>query len=165
MDAPLSEPAIGARTGDNPGVVAQPPYIFLGFLALGLGLDLAWLFGLGLAGAQVPAGVALAGLGLAIATLALGQFAAAGTSYQTRDPASALIASGLYRYSRNPIYIGLILVYAGVSVALDNPWILRLGVAAVGLVRYGVIAREERYLEAKFGAEYRRYRSAVRRWL
>ena len=155
----------GVSADDNPGVIAQPPYIFLCFLALGFGLDAAWPFGLGLAGAQVPGGVALLALGLLIATLALRQFAKAGTSYQTRDPASALISRGLYRHSRNPVYIGLILVYAGIGVAVDNPWILALGVPAVALVRTGVIAREERYLETKFGAEYVRYKSAVRRWL
>lgn len=165
MDAPLSEAKRSAGAEDNAGVVAQPPYIFLGFLALGFGLDTAWPFGLGLAGAEVPGGIAMVALGLAIATLALRQFAKAGTSYQTRDPARALIACGLYRHSRNPAYIGLIVVYAGVGVAVDNPWILGLAVPAVALVRIAVIAREERYLEAKFGAEYRRYRSVVRRWL
>ena len=120
----------GVSADDNPGVIAQPPYIFLCFLALGFGLDAAWPFGLGLAGAQVPGGVALLALGLLIATLALRQFARAGTSYQTRNPASALISRGLYRHSRNPVYIGLIVVYAGIGVAVDNPWILGLGVPA-----------------------------------
>ncbi len=165
MDAPLIGPDVSAGAEDNPGVLAQPPYIFIGFLALGFGLDRVWPSGLGLAGAQVAVGIAVVGLGLAIAALSLRQFARAGTSYQTRDPASALITSGLYRYSRNPVYIGLITIHAGIGVGFDNPLILGLTVLAVAVVRIGVIAREERYLGAKFGAEYRRYKSAVRRWL
>lgn len=165
MDAPLSEAAMTSGGEDNPGVIAQPPYVFLGFLALGVGLDAVWPFGLGLDGAEVPAGIATVCLGLAIATLALRQFAAAGTSYQTRDPARVLLTRGLYRHSRNPVYIGLLGVYAGIGLALDMPWILALGVPAAALVRYGVIAREERYLEAKFGEGYVRYRAAVRRWI
>ena len=103
--------------------------------------------------------------GLTIATFALRQFAAAGTSYQTRDPAHVLLTHGLYRHSRNPVYVGLLGVYVGVGLALDIPWILGLGLPAVALVRYGVIAREERYLEAKFGDPYVRYKAAARRWI
>ncbi len=165
MDAPLSGVAMTSGSQDNPGVIAQPPYIFLGFLGLGLGLDAVWPFGLGLAGAEVQAGIAMVCLGLGMVALALRQFAAAGTSYQTRDPARVLLTHGLYRHSRNPVYLGLIGVYAGIGLALDIPWILGLGVPAVVLVRYGVIAREERYLEAKFGEGYGRYRAAVRRWI
>ena len=104
-------------------------------------------------------------LGVFGASVAIRQFARAGTSYRTRDPATALVSCGLYRRSRNPIYIALLVAYAGIGVAADSPAVLVLAIPAIAVVRIGVIAREERYLEAKFGAQYRRYQSAVRRWL
>ncbi len=156
---------MGARAEDNPGVVAQPPYILLGFLAFGLALDAVWPLGLGLGGAEVPAGIALFALGVFGTSVAIRQFATAGTSHRTRDPATALVSRGLYRHSRNPIYIALLVAYLGIGMATDSPAVLALAIPALAVIRLGVIAREERYLEAKFGAEYSRYRAAVRRWL
>ena len=77
----------------------------------------------------------------------------------------ALVTGGIYRHTRNPLYVALALVYAGIAVAADSLWALMFLAPCLGVIRYGVIAREEAYLERKFGEEYRRFKSAVRRWL
>ncbi len=81
------------------------------------------------------------------------------------QPSTAIITTGPFRYSRNPAYVALTLLCVGLGVLLDNPWILVLLLPAVLLVHFGVVRREERYLERRFGEEYRRYKASVRRWL
>ncbi len=150
---------------DNPGVVAPPPVIYLGFLVLGGALDYLWPVGLGAGAVGVLVGVALFALGGAIAFTAIRQFRRAGTNFKTHEPSTAIVTGGLYRSSRNPIYIALALAYAGIAVAADGLWAMALLVPTLAVVHHGVIAREERYLEGKFGDEYRRYKASVRRWL
>ena len=92
------------------------------------------------------------------------RFNRAGTNVPTYRPTTALVTGGPYRYSRNPLYISLFLAYAGIGIVADNLWILALGVPLFLIMRYGVVAREERYLERKFGQAYRDYKASVRRW-
>ena len=150
---------------DTPGVVAPPPLIYLGFLLLGVALDYAWPIAVIPDGLQYAAGAALMVASGVIAITAIRQFRAAGTSFHPHKPDTALITGGLFRVSRNPLYIGLSLLYAGIGTAADNLWVLALLVPTLAVIRYGVIAREERYLEARFGEDYLRYKASVRRWL
>ncbi len=150
---------------DAPGVIAKPPFIYLGFLATGLVLDWLWPY------PQLPEtlryifGGALIGLGLALALASIRCFKAAGTHFDTQKPSTAILTTGPYQISRNPIYIGLAAIYAGLGIALDAPWVWVLLIPTLAVVHYGVILREERYLERKFGQEYLDYKSRVRRWL
>ncbi len=153
-----------AKTKDNPGVIAPPPLIYLGFLALGFGLDYLWPIAVLPDRVQVFTGAALIVLAAAVVVPAMRQFHKAGTNIQPHRPTLAIISAGPYRYSRNPMYIALSLLYAGIGVAADNLWVVVLLVPLLVVVRYGVIAREERYLEAKFGDAYLRYKAKVRRW-
>jgi protein-S-isoprenylcysteine O-methyltransferase Ste14 len=73
--------------------------------------------------------------------------------------------NGPYRWSRNPIYVALTLIYAGIALVIGSPWLLLLMPAIVAILHFGVVAREERYLEAKFGQSYLGYKASVRRWL
>ena len=150
---------------DNPGVIAPPPLIYLAFLVLGGALDYFWPVALGAGAVGVLAGAALFVLGGVIAILAIRQFRRAGTDFKTHRPSTVIVSGGLYRHSRNPIYIALGLAYLGIAVAADGLWAVALLVPTLVVVRHGVIAREERYLEGKFGDEYRRYKRSVRRWL
>ena len=154
-----------ADNRDCPGVIAPPPIIYLGFLGLGLGLDYVWpaatLPGTG----QFAAGLALIFPGVVIIALAIRRLRKAGTNVEPHKPTTALVTTGPFRLSRNPIYLSLSLIHAGIGIAADNPWILGLLVPALAVIRYGVIAREERYLEGKFGAAYLAYKASVRRWL
>ncbi|HEU5197610.1 MAG TPA: isoprenylcysteine carboxylmethyltransferase family protein, partial [Methylomirabilota bacterium] len=116
-----------------------------------------------------PVRWALAGslivIGLALAAAGIRNFVRAATPVPTNQPARALVTSGIHGRSRNPIYLGLFLVYGGIGVAARSPWALVLTLPLAITVRYGVVAREESYLERRFGEVYRDYKARVRRWL
>jgi protein-S-isoprenylcysteine O-methyltransferase Ste14 len=154
---------------DTAGVVARPPLIYLGYLAAGFVLNYFWpwrIVGDSLAiEVRQAIGVAIAALGIAIGVVAFLQFRRAGTAVQTWRPTTALVSHGLYRYSRNPIYVAQTLVYLGIALIGDNLWALLLVLPALMMIRFGVIAREEVYLERRFGDAYSQYRGTVRRWL
>jgi protein-S-isoprenylcysteine O-methyltransferase Ste14 len=152
---------------DNAGVIVPPPLIYLTFLAVGLALDFLVLRIA--TGVAAPVRCGLAGV-IAAAALALGgsallRFRRAGTSPEPWRPATVIVANGVYRFTRNPMYLGMTVLYLALAIAADSVVALVLVVPAVAIIRYGVIAREERYLEAKFGDDYRRYKATVRRWL
>lgn len=150
---------------DNPGVILPPPLIYLGFLALGFGLDYLWPIAVFPPGLRYSLGGALILGGLAMAITVWRRFRDAGTNIEPFKPTHAIVTDGLFRYSRNPVYLGLSGIYAGIGMAADNVWILVLLIPALIVIRFGVIAREERYLEGKFGQDYIRYKASVRRWL
>ncbi len=150
---------------DTAGAVAPPPLLFAGFLAAGFLLDAIWptvVFGHPW---RFWVGGLLFVLGVLLMTAGVSRFNRAGTNVPTYRPTTALVTGGPYRYSRNPLYISLFLAYAGIGIVADNLWILALGVPLFLIMRYGVVAREERYLERKFGQAYLDYKASVRRWL
>ena len=154
---------------DIAGVVAPPPLIFLGFLVLGFVLGHVWPLAI-VDGSMPPAlrialGAAVAVLSLAMGMIGFRQLRRAGTNVRPDRPTTALVRDGIYRYSRNPLYTGMALLYAGIAFAADSLWALALLVPVLLIVRYGVIAREEAYLERKFGDDYRNFAASVRRWL
>jgi protein-S-isoprenylcysteine O-methyltransferase Ste14 len=157
--------ATTAPDRDRPNVVALPPLIYLGFLVLGLLVDLIWPTSIASLSVRLAVGGLLFAVGLVLAVSAVRRFARAGTAVEVYRPATALVSEGPYRFSRNPIYLGMTLGYAGLAVMGNSLWALALLIPTLVVIRYGVIAREEEYLERKFGEAYRRYRSAVRRWL
>jgi protein-S-isoprenylcysteine O-methyltransferase Ste14 len=156
-------------TDDVAGVVAPPPLIYLGFLVLGLGLGYLWPLAIVrdhvATAARIGAGAVLVAAGIAIGIVGFLQFRRAGTDVRPDRPTTALVTDGIYRYSRNPLYLAQSLIYAGVAFAADSLWALAFLVPALVVIRYGVIAREEAYLERKFGDDYRRFKAAARRWL
>ena len=89
----------------------------------------------------------------------------AGSNVPTNRPTTTIVESGPYRFTRYPIYLGMFLGLIGLAIAFDNLWLLILLVTFALVIRYGVVGREEAYLERKFGNVYRGYRSRVRRWL
>lgn len=103
--------------------------------------------------------------GLGLTLWSLGLFLRARTSPLPMRPATALVRSGPYRWTRNPMYLGLLLLYLGAALLFDVPWALLLSPLVVLLVGRLVIRREEKYLEERFGEEYRRYMGQVRRWI
>ena len=149
---------------DTAGVVAPPPLIYLA--ALGLGLLLEWL----LPGAELPAaftwiGIALIVLAVLIDAWFLVTLRRARTPVNPYSPTAALVTSGPFALSRNPAYIGMAVLFTGVALVADAPWALLALPLALLVIHFGVIAREERYLDRLFGEEYRRYRAETRRWI
>jgi protein-S-isoprenylcysteine O-methyltransferase Ste14 len=153
---------------DTAGVIAPPPLIALAAIVLGLALDWllpAYLLTLLLSLAErIVIGVLLIAVGAALAIPAMRSFRSAGTHVEPWKPSLALVTSGIYAYVRNPMYVGLALVVAGIGVALASDWTLVMLVAAALLMHFGVVKREERYLAAKFGEPYRRYMDTVPRY-
>lgn len=151
---------------DNPGVRIPPPLIFLAvFLA---GQLLQRLFDMHLPMREDSANAAGVAVGLCGALIALKpfiDFARIGTGIVPIRPATKLVVSGLYRFTRNPMYVGLSLIYAGVSLTFDAPGSLLLLPVAIAIVDRYVIPREEAYLERRFGSEYAAYKQQVRRWV
>ncbi|MDX2276725.1 MAG: isoprenylcysteine carboxylmethyltransferase family protein [Hyphomonadaceae bacterium] len=151
---------------DHPGVIAPPPLVFVGFLALGLAVDhfvSGPSFGLPLAFRAGGAAI-LGALALWIVGAAIGLFHAAGTSARPWKESTAIVTTGIYGLTRNPMYLSMAMLFAGVALALDSLIALMFLAPALLVIEFGVIRREERYLEAKFGDEYRRYKAQVRRW-
>ena len=89
----------------------------------------------------------------------------AGSNVPTNRPTTTIVEAGPYRFTRNPIYLGMFLGLIGLAIAFDNLWLLTMLVPFALVIRYGVVAHEEAYLERKFSDVYRGYRSRVRRWL
>jgi protein-S-isoprenylcysteine O-methyltransferase Ste14 len=154
---------------DTPGVIAPPPLIFLGVLIVGFALEALLPLPLGPTGIDSKLrwtiGAVLILLGLVTITLGILNFMRAGTPVPTRAPTRALVATGIHACSRNPIYVAMFLIYVGIGLLANAAWIFVLLVPLALVIRYGVIAREEAYLERKFGDAYRTYKSRVRRWL
>jgi protein-S-isoprenylcysteine O-methyltransferase Ste14 len=111
------------------------------------------------------AGWLLVVLGAALAVWALAKFRAAGTTISPSRPASTLVTHGPFRLSRNPMYLGLSLLYLGVMLLVNSAWPLLLLPFVIAILHLTVIRKEERYLSATFGIGYDEYRRRVRRWL
>jgi protein-S-isoprenylcysteine O-methyltransferase Ste14 len=153
---------------DIAGVIARPPLLYAGFFLAGVALDYLWPLDMLRelpAAARYVAAAALFLIGSAFAVPAFFGFRAAGTNVPTWLPTTALVTGGPYRFSRNPIYVGLSLAYVSLALALAAAWSLVLLAPLLVVMRYGVIAREEAYLARKFGAAYASYKASVRRWL
>ena len=160
----------GPRVNDTAtaGVIARPPLLFLAALLLGFASDRLLPFPFTVPGRD-PVHWTVAGslilIGLALAAAGIRNFFRAATPVPTNEPTRALVTTSVHGWSRNPIYLGLFLVYGGIGIAARSPWALILTLPLAITIRYGVVAREEAYLERRFGDAYRDYKAHVRRWL
>jgi protein-S-isoprenylcysteine O-methyltransferase Ste14 len=153
---------------DYADVAVKPPFLFAG--AALLGCLLSWLIpigpGLGSAnGRALAVGGSLALVGFALSALSVRAFRRAGTSVVPGDPSTMLVEAGPYRYTRNPIYIGIVIFYFGLAIVATSAWMLLLLIPVLIVLQRGVVLREEAYLQAKFGEAYRKYQARVPRWL
>lgn len=151
------------KDGPNPGLL-RPPIIFLSAILLGIALKRAWP--LHFVAARVWwLGPLVTACAVVLFLLSYREFRRAGTSVQGSKRSTAIVRTGPYRFSRNPIYLAFILLLLGLSVWLNNLWLLVTLVPAAGLMAAVVIPREERFLERNFPDQYASYKAAVRRWL
>lgn len=150
---------------DTAGVIAPPPLIFLGGLLIGG--SISWFYPVRF----LPdlAGYALGGIlvlaGLVIVFIAKSKMAKAETNIEPWKPTNAILDDGIYSLSRNPIYMALVFIYLGVVFLFNSVLILPPLILVLLVIHFGVIVREEKYLEKKFGEEYLRYKTKVRRWI
>ncbi len=150
------------------GVIMRPPLLYLACLLLGLALDRVLPLPVTLAETALirwTAGGGLIAIGLAFMAAGIRNFSRAATPVPTNQPVRALVTTGIHGWSRNPIYVGMFLLYTGIGIATRSPWVLILVLPLFIILRYGVVAREEAYLERRFGDAYRDYKARVRRWL
>ena len=155
-----------ADTADTPNVIVRPPIAWA--LAVLAGLALNWFMPLPIVPAAVLGGwlgALLFALALALFVWAIATMTRGGSNVPTNLPTTTIVDTGPYRFTRNPIYLAMVLGLIGLAIAFNTLWLLLVPVPFALVIRYGVIAREEAYLERKFGDVYRRYRSRVRRWL
>jgi protein-S-isoprenylcysteine O-methyltransferase Ste14 len=151
---------------DTANVIIRPPIAWA--LAVLAGFVLQWVVPLPFMPASVPAGwvggMAFV-LALALVAWAIATMTGAGSNVPTNMPTTTIVQTGPYRFTRNPIYLGMLLGLVGLAIAFDSLWLLVTLVPFALVIRYGVIAREEAYLDRKFGDTYRHYCARVRRWL
>ncbi len=114
---------------------------------------------------SIPAGVALIAAGLWVLVLARRELARFGQPTDPGQPTSRLVTTGVFAMTRNPLYLAAVVALAGVGLTLDALWVLVTLPVSIVVCLYVLIFPEERYLAAKFGAEYAEYSASVNRWL
>ncbi|HWQ95254.1 MAG TPA: methyltransferase [Gammaproteobacteria bacterium] len=149
---------------DTAGVIAPPPLIYLSGWLLGWLLNksypIAWLPG----ALTWLLGAVLISCGVLCAASAFLAMRRARTPVDPYSPTTAIVSEGAYRYTRNPLYLALILLYIALAAIANMLWPLLLLPLVMLVLQRGVIAPEERYLEKKFGDAYLQYKAKVRRW-
>jgi len=163
-----------SRDGHRPGAsfagaanlgLVRPPFVYLGSIALGLAVQYAWPARFVPRSVGMPVGAMLMLVAVTLFVAAVRTLRAAGTPIPGNRPTTAIVRTGPYRFSRNPIYLAFSLFQLGLAVWVNGLGLLITLIPAVVLMALVVIPREERYLESRFPSEYSSYRAAVRRWL
>ena len=150
---------------DNAGVVAPPPLIYAVPLLLGLLLKRRFPVSFLPRGAARALGLPLLGGGVLLMGWFFRTMRSAETPIDPREPVSRIVTGGPFRYTRNPAYLGMAMIFAGVSCLTNTLSAILLLPVALLTIQRGVIEREERYLEREFGEEYTQYKERVRRWV
>lgn len=149
----------------GPGVKIPPPLIFAFYILIAYLIHRSWPVHLPEGILSSSLDVALFGIGVCIASVSAYQFWKAKTHIEPWQPASFLICTGIFAYSRNPIYLSFIFVTTGVGFWLESLWVIVSNIPATLTLYRLVIIKEEGYLERRFGEEYKQYKSKVRRWI
>jgi protein-S-isoprenylcysteine O-methyltransferase Ste14 len=163
--APVSWARFRSPQTHNAGVLVRPVPMFIGvWLAI---IGLSWFFPLPLFAQPVPLWLSLVVRlgGIAFGVWGLLALRRARTNICPLKSTAAILTTGPYRLSRNPAYTGFSIALVGVALVWNSLWGALLLIPLLITLHYGVILREERYLESKFGEEYRQYCSRVRRYL
>jgi len=152
-------------TPDTAQVLVLPPLVYGGAFVMGLLLHLMLPLHVLPTTLARGIGVVCVLVSFPLALMTLRALSRAHTPVDPMKPTTALVTDGPFRYSRNPIYVALTVLYLGVAFLVNALWVLLLVVPVLVVIRYGVIAREEAYLIRNFGDAYRQYTAQVRRWL
>jgi protein-S-isoprenylcysteine O-methyltransferase Ste14 len=155
----------GRGKADNPGVIAPPPFIYAGSLATGLLVNRRLRLRFLPRRLGRTLGLLLIFCGFLVGFSGFREVRRAGSNVDPYKPVTAVVTGGPYRFTRNPMYLGFTLMYVGISALANALLPLLLLPAILQLMKRGVIEREERYLERKFGEEYLQFKESVRRWI
>jgi protein-S-isoprenylcysteine O-methyltransferase Ste14 len=145
--------------------VVRPPLVYLAAIILGALIQVAAPVPFLPQSLALPLGAPLVVVAIALFATAVAKFRAAGTPVPARKPTTAIVRTGPYRFSRNPIYLAFSLLQLGIAIWVNSLWLLATLVGAVALIHFVVIPKEEQYLERRFGSQYLEYKASVRRWL
>jgi protein-S-isoprenylcysteine O-methyltransferase Ste14 len=163
MDAARQTNPKPTNGGPNPGLL-RPPIIFLCAILLGIALNWAWPLHFVSPSVRLLGPIVTA-CSVVLFLLSYREFRRAGTSVRGSERSTTIVQTGPYGFSRNPIYVAFILLVLGLSLWLNNLWLLVTLIPAVGILAMVVIPREERFLERNFHDQYSSYKAQVRRWL
>jgi protein-S-isoprenylcysteine O-methyltransferase Ste14 len=153
------------RPSGGPDVIALPPLILGAAIALGLILNYFWPAKVLTRSLAVPLGILIVFVAVAIGLLAVREMVTASTPLDVRKRSTRIVTSGIFQQSRNPIYLGMVLLCTGIAFLVDSLWLLGLVPLFAAILQNGVIEPEKAYLECNFGEEYLRYKARVRRWI
>jgi len=145
--------------------LVRPPLVYLVSIVFGVVIHFAIPLPFLPGTLAVPLGLLLVAVAIALFSYSVAKFRTANTPVPARKPTTAIVRTGPYRFSRNPIYLAFSLFQLGIAIWVNSVWLLATLAGAVALMNYVVIPREEYYLERKFGAQYMDYKASVRRWL
>jgi protein-S-isoprenylcysteine O-methyltransferase Ste14 len=161
-----SRPPRDATTASvaNSGVV-RPPLVVLASLLSGAVLTVAWPLPFFPHVLRPPVGGFLVAMAAALFVYSIRQFRMAETPVPGNKPTTAIVRTGPYRFSRNPIYVAFFAFHFGLAIWVNSLWLVVTLIPTIAVIAAGVVPREERYLTGRFGAEYLKYKASVRRWL
>ena len=155
------------KTKNHPGVYIPPPLIYVGFFFFGILLqrlfpvDTKWLK----TGTASIAGWILIVFNFILIFPAISRFIVSKNTLITVKPAHSLQTTGIYSFTRNPMYLGLLLLYGGIAILKGNWWTIILAPLLTLVVQAYIIKKEEQYLQKAFGEEYTAYKKSVSRWI
>ena len=150
---------------DSAHILAAPPFFFIIQLFVGVIVEYFVPTSLLPTVPSIIIGLLFSWASLPFIILSLKSFYKAKTTFDARKTTTTLVTTGIYKISRNPAYLSLVLFYIGLSFLINSIWILILVIPAIYSVQKFCIEREEKYLEGKFGSQYLEYKKQVRRWL
>jgi len=153
------------KSADHPDVILLPPFIFLGCAVTGSVVHFIFPVQVMRHSVSLSFGIVLALVSVSLALWAVGVMKAAGTNVRPDRPTLAIVRSGPYQFTRNPMYLAMCLLQLALGFVLDD-WIpVLFTILLMVILHFGVILREESYLEAKFGEQYLAFKREVRRWI
>ena len=155
----------GEDQQDNAGVIVPAPFFYAGVLVIGIVLNAFFPVPFLPSVVALIVGLPLIAIGILVVRSAFRALGRENTSPDPYEPTTKIVVDGPFRFTRNPIYLSFTLIYLGITLAFNTLWALLLLLPVLLAIDRGVILREEKYLEPKFGDEYLRYKAKVRRWI
>ena len=163
MSSTSQQPPDATTAVANP--VVRPPLVVVVALLSGVVLNVVWPLPFVPHALRLPVGCLLVVMAVVLFSYSVRRFRIAGTPVPGNQPATAIVHTGPYRFSRNPIYLAFFTLHLGLAIWVNSLWLVATLVATVAVIVRVVVPREEQYLTRRFGSEYLEYKASVRRWL